>query len=198
MIVHNPTETPVRDYPIQDPKTKEVSLWGIEPGETLDFPDHVGAYLVEVYGFLQRVITQEQLDYEREESAKLAQGKHFEPVKVISPGGVTNAMVQTPPPTAEELKPENNPSSVTKNPPQAARPQFAPDMVGAVVGDESDKAAGGEIPQAKSTSAPKAHNPVSETPSGKLVCPECRNSFQNKAALKTHYAHAHLKVPGID
>lgn len=187
MIVHNPTDTAVRDYPIQDPKTKEVSLWGIEPGETLDFPDYVGSYLVEVYGFLQRVVTQEQLNVEHEEAKKLAKGKHFETVKIISQGGVTNSLMQDPAPTKEELQPKNNPAA-------------QPEMVGAVVGDEADKASAGEIPvqQAKPSSTPSTPVVNPPTAHGRLVCPECNNAFQNKAALKTHYAHAHLKLAGID
>jgi len=191
MIVHNPTETAVRDYPIQDPKTKDVSLWSIEPGDTLEFPEHVGSYLTEVYGFLQRVVTQDQLNVEQEAQKKLAQGKHFEGVKIVSPGGVTNDL-QVPAPTAEELLPKNNPSAVPPTPP-------VPEMVGAVVGDDADKATAGDTPiqQAKPAEAP-APEPASQKKPGKLVCPECKNGFQNKAALKTHYAHAHLVIPGIN
>jgi hypothetical protein len=107
LILHNPIDTAVRDYPIQDPKTKEVALWGIGPGETLDFPDYVGKYLLEVYGFLQEVVTQEQLDVRRKEQEKIAQGKHFTQTKVVGKGagGFTNEMVQPPAPTADELKP---------------------------------------------------------------------------------------------
>ena len=77
MIIHNPTDTPVRDYPIQDPKSGEVALWSILGGETLDFPDYEGRYLLEVYGFLQRIITPEQQEAERKEKEKRDAGKHF-------------------------------------------------------------------------------------------------------------------------
>lgn len=195
MIVHNPTDTAVTDYPIQDPKSGEVALWSINPGETLEFPDHAGKYLTDVYGFLQRVVTKEELKVEQDEAEKLNQGKHFSPVKIVEKG-VTNAMVQPPAPTAEQLTPKNpvlTPPDQQSglNPPAGEEPP-TPDMVGGVVGDEADK-----VPEAQPAAVPST--PVVSPPKpGALVCPECGKSFQNKAALKTHYAHAHVVLPGID
>lgn len=83
IVVHNPTDMPVPEYPIEDPVSKKVNLWSIAPGKTLEFPYYVGEYLLEVYGFLQRVITQEELDKEKEEKEKLAKNKHFSQIKVV-------------------------------------------------------------------------------------------------------------------
>lgn len=83
MIIFNPTEHNIFDYPIQDKETKDVKLWSIKSGETLDFPDYVGEYFLEVYGFLQRIVTKEELEKEREEKKKLDAGKHFSQVKIV-------------------------------------------------------------------------------------------------------------------
>ena len=107
IILHNPTTNNVRDYPIQDPATKEVKLWSIDSGETLEFPDFVGKYLLEVYGFLQRVVTQEQVEKENEEKKRIDSGMKFSQVKVVTatpinttpvekPKGFTNEVVKTP------------------------------------------------------------------------------------------------------
>ena len=186
MIIHNPTETKVSDYPIQDPKSGDVSLWSIGPGETLDFPEFAGKYLVEVYRFLQRIVTSEQLSEEQEQEAKLSKGQHFSQVKVV--GGATNEKLGTPVATPEELKPRN---------PELTPPALQPEMVGQIEGDEADKVEGLPVPVAQATSTPTAPVQVREPKEGKLICPECKNGFQNKAALKTHYAHAHLVIPGI-
>lgn len=104
MIVHNPADVPVLDYPIEEPGTKNVQLWSIKPGETLEFPDHVGAYLIEVYGFLQRVMTEAERKQELAEAEKLRTGKHFTQVKIVESkpkeveqpetlGGFTNAAI---------------------------------------------------------------------------------------------------------
>jgi hypothetical protein len=187
MIVHNPTDTAVRDYPIQDPKGGDVALWSILPGETLDFPDYAGKYLTQVYGFLQRVVTKEELKVEQDETEKLNQGKHFSPVKIVEKGA-TNAVMQAPAPTAEQLTPKN---PVLTPPAQQSGLPPQPDMVGGVVGDEADK-----VPEAQPSAVPAPTvQPAAKT--GGLVCPDCGKSFQNKAALKTHYAHQHLVLPGI-
>ena len=104
MIVHNPADVPVLDYPIEEPGTKNVQLWTIKPGETLEFPDHVGSYLLEVYGFLQRVMTEEERRAELEAEEKKKKGMHFTQVKIVkskpkdapevqSVGGFTNENV---------------------------------------------------------------------------------------------------------
>jgi len=82
-IVHNPTKTTIRDYPVEDTATKEVRLWSIYPGETLEFPDAVGKYLVDIYGFLQRIVTKEQLKREKEHEEAMLKGKQFTQVKVV-------------------------------------------------------------------------------------------------------------------
>ena len=87
IVVHNPTEAPVTDYPIQDPETKKVLLWSIKPGETLEFPDHVGKYLLEVYGFLQQVMTEDQYKAEQEEKKKIQEGKIYSQVKIVKAEG---------------------------------------------------------------------------------------------------------------
>lgn len=83
IVLHNPTNSTVKDYPIQNEKTKEVKLWGIAPGQTLEFPDYVGQYLLEVYGFLQKVMTEDQYKEEQAEKAKIEQGKVYTQVKII-------------------------------------------------------------------------------------------------------------------
>lgn len=197
MIVHNPTDTAVRDYPIQDPKTGDVALWSVLPGETLEFPNYAGKYLTDVYAFLQRVVTKEELKTEQDEADKLSQGKHFSPVKVVEKG-VTNATMQPPAPTAEQLTPKNpvlTPPDQQSglNPPIGGDELPTPDMVGGIVGDEADK-----VPEAQPTSVPAASTVQPAAKTGGLVCPDCGKSFQNRAALKTHYAHQHLVLPGID
>jgi hypothetical protein len=83
IIVHNPTQVPVRDYPVRDPRTKETQLWSIMPGETLEFPDYVATHFLDVYNFLQKVMTKEQLQAEQEQQKKLDAGMHFSQVKII-------------------------------------------------------------------------------------------------------------------
>lgn len=114
MIVHNPTESPITDYPIQDPQNKEVNLWSIKPGETLDFPDYVGTYLVEVYGFLQRVMTEEDLRIENENKKKRAENTQFNQVKIVGePTSAVSTPVEIPEPgqgaTSERLDADPNP-----------------------------------------------------------------------------------------
>lgn len=87
IVVHNPTEAPVKDYPIQDPQSKEVLLWSILPGETLEFPDHVGKYLLEVYGFLQKVMTEDQYKEEQEAEKQVREGKNYSQVKIVKAEG---------------------------------------------------------------------------------------------------------------
>jgi len=94
MILHNPTQERIIDYPIQHPKTKETFTWSIGPGETLKFPKYVGEYLWDTYKFLQKIMTPEQLQLEKDEMDKLNQGRHFERVKLSQPKQVT------PPPPA--------------------------------------------------------------------------------------------------
>lgn len=195
MIVHNPTDTPVRDYPIQDPKTGEVYLWSILPGETLDFPDYAGSYLVEIYAFLQRVVTKEQLEAERRAEEAKAKGKQFSPIKVVDnpQGGLTNSMAQEPAPTPEEKLPQNNPAAVPPTPPT---PPVNNQMTGAIEGDEADK-----VPTAPSSKIPAPAGDQTKaakaSSGGKVICPECKAEFPNKGAAKTHYAHKHLDVPGL-
>jgi len=85
MIVHNPTNTAVRDFPIQDLESKETRLWSVLPGETLDLPDSVGEYLLQVYAFLQRVVTAEQLKSEERIKKDIAANKQFNPIKIVEP-----------------------------------------------------------------------------------------------------------------
>ena len=87
IVIHNPTDAPIKDYPIQDSDSKEVLLWSILPGETLEFPDHVGKYLLEVYGFLQKVMTQDQYKEGKEEEKKVQEGKVFSQVKIVEAKG---------------------------------------------------------------------------------------------------------------
>ena|SRR3990167_7880483 len=83
MILFNPTDHTIKDFPIENTKTGEVFQWTIKPGETLDFPDYAGTYLLEIYGFLQRVVTQEQLDKEAIEKKKVSAGQHFSQVRIV-------------------------------------------------------------------------------------------------------------------
>ena len=193
MILHNPTDTAVKDYPIQDNKTSEVALWSILPGETLDFPEHEGKYLLGVYGFLQRIITPEQQKTEQKEAEKLSKGQQFSQVKIVAQPGFTNEVMQPPPPSGEELKPKN--PVLTPADQQSGLPPVTPEMSGAIVGDGET----GDIPQAQSTASPAPSiNPiVPPKKPGDVICPECKNTFGNVATLKTHYAHKHLQIPGV-
>lgn|SRR3990167_3939622 len=92
VVVHNPTDHSIIDYPIEDPTSKEVFVWSIKPNETLTFPYSVGMYLLEIYGFLQRVVTEEELKAETAEKKKMQEGKHFNPIKVVrSPAPASDA-----------------------------------------------------------------------------------------------------------
>lgn len=116
MILHNPTEAPVKDYPIQDPKTKEVYLWSILAGQTLEFPDYAGEYLLEVYRFLQRVMTKAEREAELALKKKIAKGQQFSRVKIVEaprkiidkpktlPGFTTEAVKRNAP-TPDQLNP---------------------------------------------------------------------------------------------
>lgn len=86
-VLHNPTEAPIKDYPVKDEETGEVMLWNIGPGETLEFPDSVGTYLLGVYGFLQEVITEDQHRERLEEKKKITEGKVFTQVKIVKAEG---------------------------------------------------------------------------------------------------------------
>lgn len=120
IVIHNPLDVPVKDYPIQDPQSKETALWTINPGETLEFPDHVGKYLLEVYGFLQEVVTEEQVREREEEKAKIREGKVYNQVKVVKAEG---EVIDPPSPQAgftnENLKPEGK---EVATPPASVKP----------------------------------------------------------------------------
>ena len=83
IAVHNQADADVTDYPIEDPETKEVHLWSIKAGQTLKFPDYVGNYLLEVYGFLQEVMTKEEKEARDREKARVDAGKVYSQVKII-------------------------------------------------------------------------------------------------------------------
>lgn len=92
IVLHNPTDAPITDYPIQDPGSKEVLLWTINPGQTLEFPQHVGKYLLEVYGFLQEVMTEEQHAERKEEEKKVQEGRAYTQVRIVKgEGEIVNA-----------------------------------------------------------------------------------------------------------
>lgn len=72
MILFNPTDCDIKDYPIEEAeldqygkiiigedntyrKTGRTLVWGIAPGEKVEFPDYVGQYLKHIYGFLEVV-----------------------------------------------------------------------------------------------------------------------------------------------
>lgn len=95
IVVFNPTEAPVVDYPIQDPHSKEVKMWSILPGQTLKFPAHAGNYLLETYGFLQRVMTEEEHQRELAAKKKIQQGQQFTQVKIVPAVGAPAAPVST-------------------------------------------------------------------------------------------------------
>lgn len=177
IVVHNPTETPVRDYPIQNPATNEVQLWSINPGETLEFPDFAGKYLLDIYQFLQRIVTSKQLQAEREAEARLAKGQQFDQIKVVDKG-FTNEMMQ--PPVSTSLAPSD--------------PELTPadqQMSGAIEGDAVSQAVGA-TPDLPASLTPK---PAKK---GAVVCPDCSQEFQNVGALKTHYAFNHVTIPGVN
>jgi len=96
IVVHNPTDTSVKDFPIQNPQSKETLLWNILPGETLEFDDYVAVVLLDIYGFLQRVITEDQYKEEKKEEQKVKQGKTYDQVKIIAAEGE-----QTTPPSPQ-------------------------------------------------------------------------------------------------
>ena len=87
IIIHNPTNAPIKDYPIENKESKEVLLWSILPGETLEFPDNVGTYLLNVYGFLQEVMTEDQIKERKAEEKKKEEGRVFTQVKVVKAEG---------------------------------------------------------------------------------------------------------------
>ncbi len=110
IVLFNPTESEIRDYPIQNAKTKETKLWSILPGETLEFPKDVGNYLLEVYAFLQRVVTEEELREEEEHKKKISEGKQFSQVKVIKADGPVVPKEEKPAGFTSELMREPNPT----------------------------------------------------------------------------------------
>lgn len=127
MIIHNQSNAPVVDYPISDPKTKEVLAWTIKPGQTLEFPDYVGEYLTEVYGFLQRVITKEQRQAEIESQQRIDQNRHFDPVKIVD----NNEAV------SKELQPVSGPiggymNNQLQQPPSVTQPEVVTPGPGSV------------------------------------------------------------------
>lgn len=137
MIIHNPTDVRApggeKGYPIEHPKTKEVHEWAIEPGETLDFPDYVGEVLIEVYQFLQRVVTKKDHELELEEKEKVDKGRHFERVKIVD-----SISSLTPPQKEKVEKPETLEGFTSeevfgdKQPEAKAEKPAAPEMSGSV------------------------------------------------------------------
>lgn len=194
MIIHNPTDTDVLDYPIQNPQTGEVALWSIRRGETLDFPVHEGKYLLGIYAFLQRIITQDQLESEKREEQKLNKGQHFDQVKIVGDKGFTNENMQPPAPTS--LAPQNPVVTPPEQQPSNNPTPPAPEMSGAVDGDAA-AAMHQEIPAAQASTAPAPQAPNAAKPAAKPgdpSCPECNDTFKNKAAMKIHYASKHLDL----
>ena len=84
MILHNQADADVIDYPIEEPGTKQVHLWSIKSGQTLDFPEHVGKYLLQVYGFLQEVITLEEKKQREDDLRKVNENRHFVQFKIVN------------------------------------------------------------------------------------------------------------------
>ena len=112
MIIHNPTDSPVADYPIQDPTSKEVNLWTIGPGQTLEFPDYVGTYLLDVYGFLQEILTEEQKQARDLEKEKINKNKQFTQEKIVPAKGVAIESPEATPAGMTAEKATNNPEMV--------------------------------------------------------------------------------------
>lgn len=172
MIVHNPSDAPVLDYPIEDQESKKVYTWSIKPGETLEFPDYVGKYLLEIYNFLQRVVTKGEREAELEAAEKLRKGQHFTQVKiveapsgeapkpdeVVNPGFKNENMGELPP---DNLKPKTNrPAPVSG---VAAQPVSPP--VGSVVPPVSSSVPPppSVVPPAASQPAPSPQPPANRT-----------------------------------
>jgi len=164
MIIFNPTESAIIDYPIQDKKTKETKLWSIQPGETLEFPDEVGTYLCLVYGFLQRVITEEDLKREQEEELKKQKGTSYPQVKVI-------------------------PASSVVVPPVKKFDGFTKEVISGP-GAKTPQELVEEKKKEEETITPidEEGNPVGVPCKFK----GCDRVFTNEAMMKTHYAHKHL------
>ncbi len=130
IVVHNPLDIwvpeqvkdangnidPLKGYPIKDPNG-EVRCWSIGPGETLEFEDHVGKYLLEVYAFLQEVVTEDQVKEREEEAAKIREGKVYSQVKVVKAEGEVVGSVEKPAPgfTNETMQPHNAPEEKLAN-----------------------------------------------------------------------------------
>ena len=169
IVVHNPTEAPVRDYPIKDPKTGEVLLWNINPGETLEFPDHVGKYLLDVYNFLQEVLTEDQIREREEERQKIATNKVFTQVKVVkAKGEITDA-------APDEAPPPPNPQTGFTN--------------------ANMQPKGEEV--AKPPQAPNATAPSENGNDRPFVCPGegCGETFKQEQNLRVHYGLKHVELP---
>lgn len=132
IVVHNPSNAPIKDYPIQDSKGGEVLLWSIFPGETLEFPDYVGNYLLQVYAFLQKVMTEEQYREEQKEKEKIEKGQIFTQVKIVKNEGVKS----------EESKREEGFTNENMQPHYAPVADKDPELVPAKAPEEVKKADG--------------------------------------------------------
>ena len=179
MIVHNPTTNNIRDYPIQNPQTKEVKLWSIDSGETLEFPDFVGEYLLQVYGFLQRIVTEEQLKKEQEEKKRVDAGMKFSQVKVVKstpidtkppdkPKGFTNAGVRTP--AGQPLPAATTPPDPNAPPPPPPNPR--------PIGGQTRV-----VPTVE----------VSGTQGIACADEKCTERFETDEAMRAHYGVKHLQ-----
>jgi hypothetical protein len=71
-------------------------------------------------------------------------------------------------------------------------------MAGQIEGDAADQVQTEPPPIQVATPSQVPATKADASKKGKLTCPDCGKDFQNKAALKTHYAHQHLTLPGID
>lgn len=166
IVVHNPTEAPVRDYPIQDPKTREVLLWTVNPGETLEFPDHVGKYLLETYNFLQEVLTEDQVREREEERQKIAANKVYTQVKIVkAEGEVVDAK-------GDEAPPPPNPQTGFTN--------------------ANMQPKGEEAAQAPNVAAPSENGndrPFVCPGEG------CHETFKKEQNLRVHYGLKHVELP---
>lgn len=154
VILHNPTEAPVRDFPIETPDKKQVHTWSIGPGETLEFPEYVAEVLLQVYNFLQKVMTREERDRELAEQKKKAKGQHFSQVKIVegnpSPRPPAHQGFTTDQSKGKSQIPEQQVQQTVPDAPPA------PGMVGGVVNDQAP-----DMPNVQPAPNPES-NPVAD------------------------------------
>lgn len=183
VVIHNPTVNDIKDYPISLHEGGETKLWSILSGETLSFPSYVGEYLLSVYKFLQRVLTQEQYDARIAEEQAKAEGKVYPNIKVVDSQGK-----EVPPPSTQ-------PGFTTQNSIPNSEPVQPVSNVPPVEDVSSPPVSNASEPEDNNREDSFEGKPYIIAKDGKVHCnlPTCDEKEKGFASVDTYRAHFGVK-----